>query len=71
MTHSGRGDHQLILQFALLNFLLASNLHPLHQGEQVRATLGVGEVVAKPSEQDVADVIVIIGKDYKAPATNG
>lgn len=40
------------------------------QGEQVRATLGVGEVVAKPSEQDVADVIIIIGRDYKPPAAN-
>jgi hypothetical protein len=41
------------------------------QGEQVRAALGAGEVVDKPSEQNVADVIVIIGKDYVPPATNG
>lgn len=40
------------------------------QGELVRSALGVGEVVDKPSEQDVADVIVIIGRDYKPP-TNG
>jgi hypothetical protein len=40
------------------------------QGEQVKSALGLGEVVDKPSDQDVADVIVIIGKDYKPP-TNG
>lgn len=39
----------------------------LKQGEQVITALGVGEVVDKPSEQDVADVIVIIGKDYVPP----
>ncbi len=37
-------------------------------GEQVRAALGVGEVLDQPSEQDVADVIVIIGRDYVPPA---
>ena len=41
------------------------------QGDVVRSALGVGEVVDKPSEQDVADVIVIIGLDYEPPATNG
>lgn len=40
----------------------------LEQGEQVKAALGVGEVVDKPSEQDVADVIVIIGRDYVPPS---
>lgn len=40
----------------------------LGQGEQVRTALGVGEVVDKPSDQDVADVIVIIGRDYVPPA---
>ncbi|MHB1324551.1 MAG: LytR C-terminal domain-containing protein [Coriobacteriia bacterium] len=41
------------------------------QGEQVRAALGTGEVVDKPSDQDVADVIVIIGSDYDPPQPNG
>jgi len=39
----------------------------LKQGEQVKSALGTGEVVDKPSEQDVADVIVIIGRDYVPP----
>lgn len=40
------------------------------QGEQVRTALGVGEVVEKASEQDVADVIIIIGRDYVPPPAN-
>ena len=39
------------------------------QGEQVKAALGVGEIVDQPSEQDVADVVVIIGRDYVPPTT--
>lgn len=39
-------------------------------GDQVRNVLKVGKVVNQPGEQDVADVIVIIGTDYKPPATN-
>ena len=38
------------------------------QGDEVARILGVGTVEQQPSEQDVADVIVIIGKDYKPPA---
>lgn len=41
------------------------------QGELVKSALGVGEIVEKPSDQDVADVIVIIGKDYEPPAVTG
>ena len=37
------------------------------QGELIAKTLGVGTVEQQPSDQDVADVIVIIGKDYKPP----
>jgi len=37
-------------------------------GELVQAALGVGEIVEKPSEQEVADVIVIIGRDYQPAA---
>jgi hypothetical protein len=40
------------------------------QGEQVRTALGVGEIVDQPSEQDVADVIVIIGRDFVPPAAS-
>ena len=43
----------------------------LEQGDAVREALGVGEVVDQPSEQDVADVIVIIGADYVPPADGG
>ncbi|MBE0475544.1 MAG: LytR C-terminal domain-containing protein [Coriobacteriia bacterium] len=35
--------------------------------EGVRKTLGVGKVVSQPSDQRIADVIVIIGKDYAPP----
>lgn len=37
------------------------------QGDDIRKLLGVGTVEEQPSEQDVAEVIVIIGKDYKPP----
>ncbi len=37
------------------------------QGEEIARMLGVGTVEQQPSEQDVADVIVIVGKDYKPP----
>lgn len=36
----------------------------MSQGDDVRAALGVGEVEEASPAQDVADVIVIIGKDY-------
>lgn len=39
----------------------------LTQGDKVKDVLGTGQVVDQPSEQDVADVIVIIGRDYKPP----
>ncbi len=38
-------------------------------GAGVRDVLGVGEVVVRPADQQVADVIVIIGKDYSPPGT--
>jgi len=41
----------------------------LVQGNDIARVLGVGQVESQPSNEDVADVIVIIGKDYKAPAT--
>jgi hypothetical protein len=43
----------------------------LAQGDNVKSVLGVGEVVDQPSEQDVADVIVIIGRDYVPPEGDG
>ena len=39
------------------------------RGNDIVSVLGVGNVVNKASAQDVADVIVIIGKDYKPPTT--
>ena len=41
---------------------------PASQGDRIVSVLGVGVVKEQPSEQDVADVIVIIGKDYTPPA---
>lgn len=38
------------------------------RGEAVREALGAGEVSVEPSDAEAADVIVIIGKDYKSPA---
>lgn len=39
-------------------------------GDKVVQILGVGKVVDQPSDQDVADIIVIIGKDYVPPKTD-
>jgi hypothetical protein len=38
------------------------------RGEEVRRSLGVGEVVVETTTADVTDVVVIIGKDYRPPA---
>lgn len=38
------------------------------QGQAVVKALGVGTVKNQPADQNVTDVIVIIGKDYKPPA---
>jgi hypothetical protein len=38
------------------------------QGDTIARVLGVGTVEVQPSEQNVTDVIVIVGKDYKPPA---
>ena len=43
----------------------------LAQGEQVKSVIGVGDVIDQPSDQDVADVIVIIGEDYTPPEGGG
>jgi hypothetical protein len=40
----------------------------LDQGKAIAKVLGVGSVKQQPSDQDVADVIVIVGKDFKPPA---
>lgn len=37
------------------------------RGDEVRSALGVGEVVVETSTADVADVIIVIGKDYRPP----
>ncbi|MCL4078978.1 LytR C-terminal domain-containing protein [Coriobacteriia bacterium Es71-Z0120] len=34
-------------------------------GERIQRVLGVGKVIVQPSEQQVADIIIIVGKDYK------
>lgn len=40
---------------------------PATKGKEIATVLRVGEVVNKPAEQDVADVLVIVGKDYRPP----
>ncbi len=37
------------------------------EGDRVREVLGVGEVLEQPADQDVADVIIIVGMDYEPP----
>ena len=37
----------------------------LEKGESVKKVLGIGKVVDQPSEQDVADIIIIVGQDWK------
>lgn len=41
---------------------------PAQVGTDVAETLGVGEVLEQPADQKVADIIIIIGKDYTTPA---
>jgi len=36
-------------------------------GEKVRKALGVGKVVLDPSDENVTDVVVVVGKDYQPP----
>lgn len=43
----------------------------LENGQRVRDVLGVGTIVDQPSEQDVADIIVIIGADYVPRSQDG
>ncbi|KAF0207420.1 MAG: LytR C-terminal domain-containing protein [Actinomycetota bacterium] len=37
----------------------------LAKGESVKKVLGVGKIVNQPSEQDVANIIIIVGQDWK------
>lgn len=37
------------------------------RGTDVREVLGVGDVVMQPANQEVADVIIIVGADYQPP----
>ncbi|MDZ4180848.1 MAG: LCP family protein [Coriobacteriia bacterium] len=41
---------------------------PIEPGQEVAEILGVGEVLEQVADQQIADVIVIIGKDYTPPA---
>jgi hypothetical protein len=46
----------------------------ISQGEEITKILRVGQVKSQPADQNIADVIVIVGKDYKPappPATGG
>lgn len=39
-------------------------------GKRAKQALGVGDVIAQDSAQRLADIIIIIGKDYKKPTTS-
>ncbi len=57
------------------NFKHATTLVLLYHGTQadaelVRKTLGVGQIVVQSSTQDLADMIVIIGADYRPPTAD-
>ncbi len=41
---------------------------PASVGDDIVQVIGVGEIVEQAADQQVADVIVIIGKDYQPPA---
>jgi hypothetical protein len=46
----------------------------ISQGNEIAKLLRVGQVKSQPADQNIADVIVIVGKDYKPappPATGG
>ncbi len=38
------------------------------RADGVRKVLGVGEVVSQPADQEVADIIIIIGSDWESPS---
>ncbi|MCE5191370.1 MAG: LytR C-terminal domain-containing protein, partial [Actinomycetia bacterium] len=37
----------------------------LEGGATVKQVLGTGKIIDQPSDQDVADIIVIVGQDWK------
>lgn len=51
--------------------VIAVHSGELADGDAVRQALGVGEIVEQDSGQQVADVIVIIGRDYAPPPQDG
>lgn len=55
-------------KFTYKNTIIVVQRGPVAAGTAIAKVLGVGQVVQKPADQDVADVIVIIGHDYKPPA---
>lgn len=38
---------------------------PVEKGKEAAKVLGTGQVVEKPTDQNVTDLVIIIGKDYK------
>ena len=55
-------------KFNYKNTLIVVQNGPLEKGAEVAKVLGVGQVHEKRTDQDVSDIVVIIGKDY-IPAT--
>ena len=57
------------------NFKYKTTVIYLYHGTQadaeaVRATLGVGEVIVQSAPQDLTDMIVIVGADYRPPTSD-
>lgn len=55
-------------RFTYPKTLIVVQRGPISAGSKIAKILGVGQVVNKPADQNIAEVLVIIGKDYKAPA---
>jgi hypothetical protein len=52
-------------RFDYAQTLIVEQREATDAGEQIQRILGVGTVIVQPSEQQVADIIIIVGKDYR------
>jgi len=52
-------------KFGYAQTLIVVQSGPVAAGEKAAKVLGAGKVVNKPTDQSVADMVIIVGKDYK------
>jgi LytR cell envelope-related transcriptional attenuator len=52
-------------KFGYAETLIVVQSGPVAAGRRAATVLGVGKVVDKPTDQSVADLVIIVGKDYK------